>query len=266
MIVGSGFAGLSAAYEAVKKGIKKILILEKMEAWGGNSALCGALMCMPLTKMQKAKGIEDSPELLVKDMMAAGRGFNHPQLTLTMATEAAKAFDMLTECGVEFQDKVIRLGGHSAPRAHLPKVPSGGSITVPMHQWLRKQGVEFRNRANVHELVMVEGECRGVRVTFGYDWHTGEGRREAAIRARKGVVVATGGWGQDNEFVRDGDPARLRAARVHGATGRDRRNDQGDAGGGRFARHARHVPVGAVGFARRKGCGSRELLRGLRVR
>lgn len=78
VIVGSGFAGLSAAYEAVKKGVKKILILEKMEAWGGNSALCGALMCMPLTKMQKAKGIEDSPELLVKDMMAAGRGFKEP--------------------------------------------------------------------------------------------------------------------------------------------------------------------------------------------
>lgn len=220
VIVGSGFAGLSAAYEAVKKGVKKTLILEKMEAWGGNSALCGALMCMPLTKMQKAKGIEDSPELLVKDMMAAGRGFNHPQLTLTMATEAAKAFDMLTECGVEFQDKVIRLGGHSAPRAHLPKVPSGGSITVPMHQWLKQKGVEFRNRANVHELVMVEGECRGVRVTLGYDWHTGEGRREAAIRARKGVVVATGGWGQDNEFVTATQPAyaQLECTAQPGAT------------------------------------------------
>lgn len=35
VIVGSGFAGLSAAYEAVKKSIKKILILEKMEAWAG---------------------------------------------------------------------------------------------------------------------------------------------------------------------------------------------------------------------------------------
>lgn len=61
VIVGSGFAGLSAAYEATKRGVKKILILEKMEAWGGNSALCGALMCMPLTKMQKVRGLKTVP-------------------------------------------------------------------------------------------------------------------------------------------------------------------------------------------------------------
>lgn len=220
VIVGSGFAGLSAAYEAVKHNVKRILILEKMEAWGGNSALCGALMCMPLTKMQKAKGIKDSPEMLVKDMMAAGRGFNHPELALTMAKNAAKAFDMLEECGVEFQDKVIRLGGHSAPRAHLPKVPSGGSITVPMHKWLRSKNVEFRNRANVHELVMNEGAVEGVRVTLDYDWHTGEGRREVAIRALKGVVVASGGWGQDNEFVSVTQPsyARLECTSQPGST------------------------------------------------
>lgn len=207
VIVGSGFAGLSAAYEAVKQGVRRILVLEKMEAWGGNSALCGALMCMPLTKMQKAKGIEDSPEKLVADMMAAGRGFNHPELALTMAKNAAGAFEMLEECGVEFQDKVIRLGGHSAPRAHLPKVPSGGSIIVPMHKWLRSKGVEFRNRANVHELVFDDEGVHGVKVTFDYDWHTNTGRREGTVRALKGVVVASGGWGQDHEFVTATMPA-----------------------------------------------------------
>lgn len=80
VIVGSGFAGLAAAYQAKKEGVERILVLEKMEAYGGNSALCGALMCMPCTKMQKAQGIEDSPERLVEDMLAAGRGFNHRDL------------------------------------------------------------------------------------------------------------------------------------------------------------------------------------------
>lgn len=31
IIVGSGFAGLSAAYAALKDGVKKIVVLEKME-------------------------------------------------------------------------------------------------------------------------------------------------------------------------------------------------------------------------------------------
>ena len=207
IIVGSGFAGLSAAYEAVKHGITNNLNLEKMEAWGGNSALCGALMCMPMTKMQKGKGIKDSPELLVKDMVAAGRGFNHVNLTKTLAENAAGAFDMLIECGVKLQDKVIRLGGHSAPRAHLPQVPSGGSIVVPMHQWLQKKGVSFRNRSNVEEVVVTDEGVQGVSVRTDYDWHTGNGGVLRHLRARFGVVAATGSWGQDHEFVAATMPA-----------------------------------------------------------
>lgn len=207
IIVGSGFAGLSTAYQAYKEGVRKIVILEKMEAYGGNSALCGALMCMPLTKMQKAKGIEDSPEILVQDMLKAGRGFNHIELTRTLAENAHKCFDMMIECGVELQDKVIRLGGHSRPRAHLPKVPSGGSITVPMHKWLRDKGVEFRNRTNVVQVVRNTDGVEGLIVETDYDWHTNSHRGLRTLRATGGIVVATGSWGQDREFVTATMPA-----------------------------------------------------------
>lgn len=201
IIVGSGFAGLAAAYRALKEGVRKIVVLEKVEAYGGNSALCGALMCMPLTKMQKEKGIKDTPEQLVEDMLKAGRGFNHIELTRTLAENAHKSFDMMLECGVEFQDKVIRLGGHSVPRAHLPKVPSGGAITVPMYRWLRKQGVEFRNRMNVVQIVCNDEGAKGLVVQSGYDWHTKEYKKLTTLRATAGIIVATGNWGQDRAFV-----------------------------------------------------------------
>lgn len=178
-----------------------------MEAYGGNSALCGALMCMPLTKMQKEKGIKDTPEQFVEDMLKAGRGFNHIELTRTLAENAHKSFDMMLECGVEFQDKVIRLGGHSVPRAHLPKVPSGGAITVPMHRWLRKQGVEFRNRMNVVQIVCNDEGAKGLVVQSGYDWHTMEYKKLTTLHATAGIIVATGSWGQDHAFVTATMPA-----------------------------------------------------------
>lgn len=162
IIVGSGFAGLSAAYAALKDGVKKIVVLEKMEAFGGNSALCGGLMCMPMTELQKSKGIKDDPALMVKDMVKAGRGFNHPELCRTLAEQAHTAFPMLKECGVQFMDKVIRLGGHSAPRAHLPTNASGGGVVVPMHNWLKAKGIEFRNRVCVEEIVREGSEVTGV--------------------------------------------------------------------------------------------------------
>ena len=201
VVVGSGFAGLSACYEAQRLGLKKIVVLEKMEAYGGNSALCGGLMCMPLTKLQKANGIKDDPELLVKDMFKAGRGFNHPELARTLAQNAYKAYDMMQVCGVQLKDKVIRLGGHSAPRAHLPVNASGGGVVVPLHKYLRGKGVEFRNRVNVKELVVTAKGCEGVIAAVDYDWRTGSEGKLRAIKARYSVVVASGGWGQDKEFV-----------------------------------------------------------------
>lgn len=207
IIIGSGFAGLSAAYAAYKEGAKNIIVLERMDAFGGNSAICGGLMCMPLTSMQKKLGIEDSPELMIKDMIKAGRGFNHPELCRTLATEAHKAYDMLMECGVKFQDKVIRLGGHSAPRAHLPESASGGGIVVPMHHYLRNVGIVFQNRTNVEEIIRGDNGVTGIVVSEKYNFETGSNQGQFAYRAKKGVIVASGGWGQDHLFIKTTMPA-----------------------------------------------------------
>lgn len=220
VIIGSGFAALAAAYGAHKEGIERILILERMEMFGGNSAICGGLMCMPLSPLQKQLGIEDSAELMVEDMVKAGRGFNHPELCYTLASQAHTAYDMLIECGVKFKDKVIRLGGHSAPRAHLPENASGGGIVVPMHKYMRARGVEFRSRANVVEIIKDAQAVQGVKVQQGYDFNTDEFDTVRHIKASKGVIVASGGWGKDRQFVSTTMPvyAELESTAQPGAT------------------------------------------------
>ncbi|MFU0841388.1 MAG: Flavocytochrome c [Burkholderia sp.] len=207
IIVGSGFGGLAAAYAAHKDGVKKILILEKMVSYGGNSAICGGLMCMPQTELQKSKGITDSPQLMAKDMIKAGRGFNHPDLARTLSEQAHTVYPMLMECGVKLMDKVIRLGGHSAPRAHIPTNASGGGVVVPMHNWLLKEGIEFRNRTCVEEIVRDGSEVLGVNVRKDYDWRTDTDKGMESLRARLGVIVASGGWGQDHDFIKATMPA-----------------------------------------------------------
>ena len=162
VIVGSGFAGLSAAYAALKAGVKDILILDKMEAFGGNSCLCGGLMSVPLNPKQQKQGIKDSVDLMVADMTKAGREFNHPDLARKFAENAVNICPMLDECGVQLMDKVIRLGGHSAPRTMVPTAASGGGIVVPIHNWLKKNGVQFRNRSQVIDLLMQDGKVTGV--------------------------------------------------------------------------------------------------------
>ncbi|BDY06085.1 flavocytochrome c [Ferrimonas sp. YFM] len=221
VIVGSGFAGLAAAYSANKNGLNKILVIEKMGAFGGNSAICGGIACMPDTPLQKKHGIEDSPELLVKDMLKVGRGFNHPELCEAMAKGASTAYEMLMECGVEFKDKLIRLGGHSAPRGHIPTNASGGGIVVPMHKYLLNKGVKFQNRTNVSAIIRDDANnvC-GVEVQTDFDPNTGSAKGEMTYGSRHGIVIATGGWGNDKKFVKTTMPAyaNLKASAQPGAT------------------------------------------------
>jgi len=219
VIIGSGFAGLAAAYGAVKTGAKKILILEKMPASGGCSVMSGGLMSLPLSRKQKEKGISDSVQSMVDDMYKAGRGFNHPALVRKFAEDAPLVYDMISEVGVPLLDKVIRLGGHSAQRALVPE-HQGSSIVEPFYKWNKAHGVEIRNKAMASAFIVGPKGVEGVEVKEGYAFPEGKFARKINIRARGGVVVASGGWGQDRAFIRATMPAYalLEATSQPGAT------------------------------------------------
>ena len=91
VIVGSGFAGLSAAIEAKNTG-NSVVILEKMKGYGGNSTISDGVIAACGTRMQKSKGIQDSTGLMIADMVSAGMGLNHPALIQTLAEKGADAF------------------------------------------------------------------------------------------------------------------------------------------------------------------------------
>ena len=87
VVIGSGFAGLAAAIEARLAGAS-VCVLEKMRVIGGNSIINGGIMGVPGTPMQKKEGLEDSPELMAKDMMTEGGGLNQPEKVRHLCEEA----------------------------------------------------------------------------------------------------------------------------------------------------------------------------------
>ena len=72
LVVGSGFAGLAAAIEAIEAG-SNVVLIDKMPVYGGNSALNGGDMAAVGTPLQKEAGVEDSTDLMVADMLKAGK-------------------------------------------------------------------------------------------------------------------------------------------------------------------------------------------------
>ncbi len=78
IVVGSGFAGLAAAVEAAEAGCS-VVVLEKMIAFGGNSAISDGGIAAPGIDYQVAAGISDSPDLMYEDLLKAGEGLNYPK-------------------------------------------------------------------------------------------------------------------------------------------------------------------------------------------
>ena len=87
VIIGSGFAGLAAAYEAKKAGAS-VVILEKMRTPGGNSIINGGVVSAAGSPKEEKAGIKDSPELLLKDMLTAGLNLNHVELAKIVADKS----------------------------------------------------------------------------------------------------------------------------------------------------------------------------------
>jgi flavocytochrome c len=207
VVVGGGFAGLAAAIEARSAGAS-VIILEKMHACGGNSIISAGGIAAAGTEMQRQRGIEDSPQVMAEDMMAAGLGLNHPDLVRTVAERANEAFEWTIDVlGVQYLDRVDIFGGHSVPRCYATHNDSGSAIIKPQLAKLRELGIEPRTHVLLEDLVLdKQGTVRGVRVREGYRYPRRDSGQPRAIGAEKAVVLASGGFGADVRFRRAQDP------------------------------------------------------------
>ncbi len=208
VIVGSGFAALTAAYMAKKAGCS-VAILEKMPTAGGNSIINGGIMGVPGTEIQKEKGISDSPELMAQDMLKAGLYMNHPDKVKALCEEAYPAYRMLVdELGVEFSKTILKHeGGHSVPRSLFTANGSGSEIVNKLLKGLEKIGVKPRLRTIMDHIHLdASGRAVGVTVREKYRFGKPDSGKTKTIRAKKGIVLAHGGFGADVEYRAIFDP------------------------------------------------------------
>jgi len=61
LVVGSGAGAMTAAITAAERG-GKVLVIEKSDRYGGNSAMSGGGLWVPNNHLMEGVGIKDSPE------------------------------------------------------------------------------------------------------------------------------------------------------------------------------------------------------------
>ena len=217
IVIGSGFAGLAAAAKASERGYK-VLVVEKMGRVGGNSVINGGAFAVPDNADQRKFGIKDSGELFIKDCLKAGLGINHVELLETIVERANDTLAFAMKCGAKFQTgkKPSWFGGHSVARTYVTDNMSGSGIIKPMSKFVQAlPGCKIIRRAKFDDFVMDDKDrVVGVVVRTNYrfdkkllsdDTENTTGKRKV-LRAKKGVILASGGFSADKVFRKLQDP------------------------------------------------------------
>lgn len=194
VVIGSGGAGLSSAIIAKEAGAK-VIVLEKMAYFGGNSNRSEGGMNAAGTKQQKADGIlDDSPEIFYADTMKGGHGLNNPALLKTLTENSAEAEEWLLSLGAKFCHRMGRGGGQTRARGHGPcdGSPVGIELMRVLGERAGKDKIDMRNLSEVTDILMKDGKVSGVRVK------TADGVKTIDAKA---VILAAGGFGANQAMV-----------------------------------------------------------------
>jgi flavocytochrome c len=207
VVVGAGFAGLTAAIEAHNTGAS-VVVLEKMAAAGGNSIISDGGIAAPGTKLQKKYGINDTSEKMYDDMLKAGLGLNYPELVRVLVDNANDIFQWSIDyLGVEYLDRIDIFGGHSVPRCYTAKNITGATIIKKQMKKITELGIEVRFRSYLKSLIQdSDGKIFGLVVREDYDYKDSTKGRDRYIKVEKGVILASGGFGSDVDFRSAQDP------------------------------------------------------------
>jgi flavocytochrome c len=207
VVIGSGFAGLAAAYEAKKAGAS-VIVLEKMRTPGGNSIINGGVVSAAGSPMEEKEGVQDSPELLLKDMLTAGLNLNHVELAKMVAYKSNETVQWtMNELGVKYKDKLSQEGGHSVPRMYSTHNQSGSAIVTQQLSKLKELGVVPKTQSYLTQIYRDgDGRVKGVQIREKYVFPKTDSGKVKNIKARKAVVLATGGFGNDVAFRTIQDP------------------------------------------------------------
>lgn len=231
LVVGLGCAGASAAYEAASAGAD-VLVLERAGGPGGSSAQSGGELYLGGgTRVQQACGFEDDPDNMFAYLRAAlGPHADEEKLRL-YCDGSVEHFEWFRARGVRFEeslydapswmpptrDGLMWLGENAwpydtlarpVPRGHRPATESwaGHTLMDALVTSCRDAGVRTVTDTRAVALVVEDGRVVGVTARrFGSD---------VAYRARRGVVLTTGGFVDNDEMLADHAPVLLGHGKV----------------------------------------------------
>lgn len=241
VVLGGGGAGLAAAIELAENG-KTVTIVEKNGAIGGDTLVCGAIYNNPDQELQakvqmsdpvknqleealKAEPVDDNHKELIAEVQKewdeyqkegrtdlfdsknwyalqtwnGGDNVGNLDLVKVLTFNSIDGYEWIKSLGMQFNDSISQGAGSLWQRTHTSKQDMGTGFISVYSQKLEdlsdKINVLVETTAN--ELIMEDGKAVGAKVT---DNHS---EIEYQVKAKDGVILATGGFAANPEMVQE---------------------------------------------------------------
>ena len=143
-IIGGGATGLCAALAVRDAGVAA-LVIERDRQPMGTTAMSTGLIPAAGSRLQRERGIADSPELFANDIAAKAKGKVDRALVDRLAAESAATIDWLVERHAVALSLVegFTYPGHSALRMHGMPTRSGGELMGALADACAAAGVDI---------------------------------------------------------------------------------------------------------------------------
>lgn len=199
VVVGAGGAGMAAAITAREAGAN-VAVVEKLQIAAGSTLLSGAEMAAPANWLQ-AEG-SDSPDQLVEDMLKGGGNIADPELVAKLANNALAGAEWLRDdINVEWENELMRFGGHSVTRSLVPVGATGEELMSKLRTKAEAEGVVFYYDTTVDALLSEDGKVTGVSGV------NSENNGDTLVLHANNVILATGGFGSNVAMREEYNPA-----------------------------------------------------------
>ena len=217
LVIGAGACGLSTALAARDAGAE-VAVLEQDPTPLGSTAMSTGLIPAAGTPEQAAEGVEDSPEIFLRDIMTKTKGRTDETLAHRLAAESAETVAWLRNAHrvpLSLVDGFL-YPGHSCRRMYGTPGRSGAELMGALERAARDAGVDILTEARVETLHRdQEALITGVTALRP------DGRRDPIGCA--GLMLATCGFGAHAGMVARFIPEMSEAV-YHGHNG-----NKGDA-------------------------------------
>jgi len=194
IVIGSGTAGLPAAIVAAEGGAK-VTVLELMPMTAPSLGLINVGPAFAGTDVQKEQGINDSPEEYYKDGVELAKG--DPEIWRAFADNQLDCYYWGQEIGMNYGKDLFPPPGHRIKRGIWKK---GSEMVRVLEKTAKARGVDIKYSHRATRLVsdINTGRVLGVKVKVKEE--------EQSFKAKKAVIIGTGGFGRNKEMVEEYGP------------------------------------------------------------